>query len=166
MARGAIQLSHQLPVHRSCGLQGLGEFTSVCLKPVDVLALKMIFGLEFRGALLQLVEGRCQGQTACDVGLSAEVTSQTVAESGDLLGEAAEVFFGVGQLDSQAGFGDEGPSRKLPGPVLAGLVLPVPGGGDPPCQISVGVKERQRTPPPPHRGDRRSPPPSGSSPRR
>ena len=44
----------------------------------------MVFGLDFSGALLQLVEGRRQGQIACDISLSDEGASQTMAESGDL----------------------------------------------------------------------------------
>ena len=115
----------------------------------------MVFGLDFSGALLQLVEGRRQGQIACDIGLRDEGAGQTMAESGDLLHEVATMFTNVCQLDPQAGFCDEGPSRELPGAVLACLAFPVPGGGDPTGQI-LG-RRKGTTPEPPHAG-----PPLGS----
>ena len=65
----------------------------------------MVFGLDFSGALLQLVEGRRQGQIACDIGLSDEGASQTMAESGDLLHEVATMFANVCQLDRLRCFG-------------------------------------------------------------
>lgn len=88
----------------------------------------MVLGLQSGGALLQLVERGRQCQTAGGVGLGAELSGQPLAQRGDLLGEAAGLVLGIGELDSQALLGDERARRQLPGPVPPGLALSVPSG--------------------------------------
>lgn len=64
-------------------------------------------GFELSGALFELAEERTEGFAASDVGNTAQVAAEPLAEHADLLGEAARPFLGVGQLRAQALLGDE-----------------------------------------------------------
>jgi len=72
------------------------------------------------------------------------LSCQSGLQDGHFLGEPACLFLGVGQLRTQALFGDEGTGGKLPGSLVTGLALAVAGGGDAGAEFGVGVEQRYR----------------------
>jgi len=68
VARGPIELTHQLPVHGPRGLQVLGEIMRLVLEPCDPSSERGIRGLELSGALLYLIDQRACHPTTGDVG--------------------------------------------------------------------------------------------------
>ncbi len=75
----AVQLLHQLPVHRPSRRQGVGQLTAVGFEAADLRPLSVFFGLQLAGAVLQFLQRRGQRQPAGDVGLGAQLSGQALA---------------------------------------------------------------------------------------
>jgi hypothetical protein len=92
-------------------------------RPARVLRLELldpssqhgVVGVEFGGARFELVDQRAGQPALGDVGLGPEVSGQPRPQQLHLLGQAADLFFGVGQLGPQALCGDRGTGREPPG---------------------------------------------------
>lgn len=138
--------TRELAIHRSRGVEGVGQFPGLGLEMGDALALSDVVGFQVGGPLLKLIEERAEGLTSGKVSLGAELAFQPVAKDLDFLGEPAGLFFGVGQLGPQALFANEGAGRESPGPVATGLTLAVPDLGDLCGEEAVGIQHRDGDP--------------------
>lgn len=137
----AVELVHQLPVHRSGGVEVLGELSDFGFELGDALALTVVVALELGGALLEPFEERLVGFSASDIGSGTKLAAEALTEQCDLFGKTTGALLRVRELDSQALLGDKRTRRQVPRAVAAGLALAITNGCDAAGELGVGVEQ-------------------------
>jgi len=105
-----------------------------------------VVSLQVAETVLELVEQRAGDPPAGRVCVGSEFVRQTAPQDGKLLGQAADLIFGVGEVNPQALFRDQRARGQSPDAFLSNLALAASGLGEAACQLAVGIQQRHGHP--------------------